>query len=103
MNKEKSVTFYTKHIFIADHTSRQRLEPLNSCLKGFESLKKEMIHWNIFQLMIWLDKCVERIYTEMFLKIKNVLNDALKIVNFGPSGWIIFGMKIVHMLLILIL
>ena len=103
MNKEKSVTFYTKHIFIADHTSSQRSESLNNCLKGFESLKKEMMHWNIFQLMTWLDKCVERIYTEIFLKVKNVLNDALKIVNFGPNGWIIFGMRIVHMLLILIL
>ena len=25
--------------------------------------------------MIWLDRCLERIYTEIFLEIKNVLND----------------------------
>ena len=46
--------------------------------KGFGSLKKEMIHWNIFQLIIWLNRCVERIYTEMFLEIKDVLNDTEK-------------------------
>ena len=53
--------------------------------------------------MTWLDRCVERIYTEMFLEIKNILNDAKKMANFGLNGWIIFGMKIVHILLILIL
>ena len=26
--------------------------------------------------MIWLDRCLERIYTEIFLEIKNILNDA---------------------------
>ena len=50
-----------------------------------------------------LDRRVEFIYTEIFLEIKNILNDAGKIVNFGQNGLIMFGMKIVHMLLILIL
>ena len=35
-----------------------------------------MIYWNIFQLMTWLDRCVERIYTEFFLEITGILNDA---------------------------
>ena len=53
--------------------------------------------------MTWLDRCIERIYTEIYLEIKNVLNDAGKMINFGPNGWIMFGMKIVHMMLILIM
>ena len=103
MHREKSVVFYTKHIFTAGHTSSQRSESLNNFFKGFGSLKKEMIYQNVLQLMTWLDRCVERIYTEMFLEIKNILNDAKKMANFGLNGWIIFGMKIVHILLILIL
>ena len=63
LKKEKSVTFYTKYIFTAGHASSQRLESLNSLIKGFGSLKKDMVQWNIYQLMTWLDRCVERIYT----------------------------------------
>ena len=44
MNREKSVVFYTKHIFTAGHTSSQRSESLNNFFKGFGSLKKEMIY-----------------------------------------------------------
>ena len=72
-------------------------------LNVFGSLKKEMVYWNIFQLITGLNRYVELIYTEIFLEIKNILNDAGKILNFGQNGWIMFGMKIVHMLLILIL
>ena len=67
--KEKSVAFYTKHTFTAGHTSGQRSESLNGLIKGFGSLQNEMVQWNIYQLMTWLDRCVERIYTEMFLEI----------------------------------
>ena len=55
-----------------------------------------MIQWNIYQLMTWLDQCVERIYTEMFLEIKTILNDAIKLVIFGPSGLMMYGKKIVQ-------
>ena len=51
MNREKDVAFYTKHIFTAGHTSSQRSESLNNFFKGFGFLKKEMIYWNMFQLM----------------------------------------------------
>ena len=37
--------------------------------------------------MTWLDRCVERIYREMFLEIKGILNDAEKIVKFW-SKWV---------------
>lgn len=66
INREKSVAFYTKHIFLAGHTSSQRLESLNNLFKGFGSLKKKIIYWNIFQLMTWLDRC-------------DILNDAEKL------------------------
>ena len=52
--------------------------------------------------MTWLDRCVERIYTEMFLEIKKFLMMQKKILNFGPSGLKMFVKKIVRMLLILI-
>ena len=71
---------------------------MNGLIKGFGSLKKEMVKWNIYQLMIWLDRCVERIYTEIFLSIKTILNDAIKQVIFGLSGLRMYGKKIVHML-----
>ena len=29
-----------------------------------------MVHWNIFQLVTWLDRCVARIYTEMLIETK---------------------------------
>ena len=51
LRKEKLVAFYTKYIFTAGHTSSQRLESLNSLIKGFGSLKKDMVQWNIYQLM----------------------------------------------------
>ena len=37
--------------------------------------------------MTWLDRCVEIIYTEMFLEIKTILNDATKTSNFW-SKWV---------------
>ena len=37
--------------------------------------------------MTWLDRCVEIIYTEMFLEIKTILNDATKTGNFW-SKWV---------------
>ena len=35
LKKEKSVDFYTKHIFTAGYTSNQRSESLNDLIKGF--------------------------------------------------------------------
>ena len=67
----KLVTFYTEHIFTVGQTNSQRSAFLNSLIKGFGSLKKDMVQWNIYQLMTWLDRCVERIYIEMFLEVKN--------------------------------
>ena len=34
-----------------------------------------MTTWNIFEGMSWLDKCVDQIYTHMFIKIRIVIND----------------------------
>ena len=31
--------------------------------------------------MTWLDQCVETNYTEMFLEIKTILNDAIQILR----------------------
>ena len=76
-----------KHIFTAGHTSSQRSESLNGLIKGFGSLKKEMVQQNIYQLMTWLDRCVKIMYTEMFLEIKTNLNDAAKTGNFW-SKWV---------------
>ena len=36
-----------------------------------------MTTWNIYELMIWLDKCVDRIYTKKCIEIRNVINDAV--------------------------
>ena len=72
LEKEKSIAFYTKHIFTTGHASSQRSESLNGLIKGFGSLKEEIVQWNIYQLMTWLDRCVERIYTEFFLEIKKI-------------------------------
>ena len=102
LKREKSVAFYTKHIFTAGQTSGQRSESLNNLIKGFGSLKKKMVQWSIYQLMTWLDRCVERIYIEMFLEIKKITMMQKKVVNFGPSGWMMFGKDIVLMLLSLI-
>ena len=43
LKKEKSVVFYTKHIFITGHTSSQRLVSLNSLIKVFGLLKKDIV------------------------------------------------------------
>ena len=61
-----------------------------------------MVHWNIFQLVTWLDRCVARIYTEMLIEIKKISTMQKRLENVGPNGWIMFEIKIVHMLLILI-
>ena len=36
-----------------------------------------MATWNIYELLIWLDKCVDRIHTRMFIEIRNVINDTI--------------------------
>ena len=36
LNKEKTVDFFTKHIFTAGHINSQRSESLNSFFKGLE-------------------------------------------------------------------
>ena len=33
--------------------------------------------WNIYELLIWLDKCVDRIHTQIFIEIRNVINDTV--------------------------
>ena len=42
-NKEKTIAFFTKHMFAAARTSSQRSEFLNSFFKGFGTMKREMI------------------------------------------------------------
>ena len=36
-----------------------------------------MTAWNIYQLMTWLDKCVDRTQTQMLIEIRNIINDAV--------------------------
>ena len=86
-NKEKTVAFFTKHIFTAGHTSSQRSESLNSFFKGFGTMKREMTTWNIFELMSWLDKCVECIYTKMYIEIRSVINMAIETGKYW-SKWV---------------
>ena len=45
-----------------------------------------MTQWNIFQLVSWLDRYVQPIYTEMFLEIK-ILNET-NITGKFWSKWI---------------
>ena len=40
-------------------------------------MKRQMTTWNISELMAWLDKYVERISTQMFIEIRNVINNAI--------------------------
>ena len=40
-------------------------------------MKREMTTWNIYELMIWLDKYVERVYTQMFIEMRNDINTAI--------------------------
>ena len=77
LNKGKTDAFFTKHVFTAGHTSSQRSESLNSLFKGFGTMKREITTWNIFELMTSFDKFVERIYTQMFIEIRNVINNAI--------------------------
>ena len=67
-------------MFTTGHTCSQRSESLNSFFEEFGTMKREMITWNIYELMTWVDKCVERIYSQMFIEIRNVINKAI------PSG-----------------
>ena len=62
-DKEKPVAFYTKDIFTTSHTSSKCSKSLNSFSRGFGTIKREMTAWNIYQLMTWLDKCVDRTQT----------------------------------------
>ena len=87
LHKEKTVAFFTKYIFTAGHTSTQRSESLNNFFKGYGTMKKEMTTWNIYELMTWLDKCVERIYTQMFIEIRNVINKAISSSRYW-SKWV---------------
>ena len=86
-NKEKTVAFFTKHIFTAGHNSSQRSESLNIFFKGFGTMKREMTTWNIFELMTWLDKCVERIFTQIFIEIRSVINKAISTGRYW-SKWV---------------
>ena len=86
-NKENTVAFFTKHFLTASHTSRQRSESLNSFSKGFGTMKREMATWNIFELMSWLDKCVGRTFTQIFIKIRSVINKAISTERYW-SEWV---------------
>ena len=102
MNKEKNVAFYTKHIYTTGHTNSQRLESLNNFFKGFGSWKEgnELLVYTLIDNMV-REMC--RAYLHGILFEIKIFSMMLKIVNFGPNRWIMFGMKIVHMLLILIM
>ena len=56
-------------------------------MKDFGLLKKDMVQWNVYQLMTWLDRCVERIQIYIFLETKTILNDATKTGKFW-SKWV---------------
>ena len=60
---------------------------LNSVFKGIVSMKEEMTTWYIFELISWLDKCVNRIHIDMFIEILNVINDAQSTGRF-QSKWV---------------
>ena len=47
-NKEKTVAFFTMHIFTAGHTTSQRSESFNSFFKGFGTMKREMTIHGIY-------------------------------------------------------
>ena len=66
--------------------------------KGFGFLQQEMINWNVFQLMKWLDLYVEHNYAEIFLEMKKFSTMQKRLANFGPNGWRMFGMVIILML-----
>ena len=40
-------------------------------------MKREETTWNIYELMTWLDKCVDRFYTKKYIEIRNVINDTI--------------------------
>ena len=48
-------------------------------------MKRQMTTWNIFELMAWLDKCVERIYTQMFIEIRNVINFSVELTDVNQN------------------
>ena len=50
-------------------------------------MKREITTWNIFELMTWLDKCVERIHTQIFIEIRNVINKAISTGRYW-SKWV---------------
>ena len=62
----KTIKFYTEHIFTTGHASSQRSEWLNICFKSFGSMQQEISRWNIFHEMLWFDKYVHHIITQMF-------------------------------------
>ena len=42
-----------------------------------QKMKREGTTWNIYELMTWLDKCVDRFYTKKYIEIRNVINDTI--------------------------
>ena len=87
LNKGKTVAFFTKLIFTAGHTSSQRSDSLTSFFKEFGTMKREMTTWNIYELTTWFDKCVKRIYTQMFIEIRNIINNAISTGKYW-SKWV---------------
>ena len=50
-------------------------------------MKREMTTWNIYELMTQLDKCVDRIYTQIFIEIRNIINNTISTVRYW-SKWV---------------
>ena len=50
-------------------------------------MKREMTTWNIFELMTWLDKCVERTFTQICIEMRSVINKSLSTGRYW-SKWV---------------
>ena len=87
LNKEKTVAFFTKHVFTTGHTSSLRSESLNSFFKGFEAMKREMTTWNVSNVYIH----------KYLLKFVMSLTRQFLPVDIGLSGLTKFGTRIVIM------
>ena len=66
--------FVYHSIFTVGHTSSQYSESLNSSFQDLRFMKQKMNRQNISQLVTWLDNCVHRIYSEIFIEIRKVIN-----------------------------
>ena len=56
-----------------------------------------MTTWNKFELISWIDECVNRIHTEMVIEIQNFINDAQVTGRFWSKSVDKVGINIMHM------